>query len=300
VSSVGCAEEGRAVITRRTALAFGATALATRTLFADDARLVPACYVAHGSPMLAVDTKRGAELRAWAASMPKPTGVVALTPHWRARGVRIGHVGRGRALYSFPDFMRSKLPPNLDYASPDNTELARVVSDLLAPLEPSYDESRAGFDHTTWMPLMHMLPNADVPVVEIALPFAHDKDLFSLGKRLALLRLHGVMILASGNATHNLAAMAFDAPPTAKPAPWAEAFAAWIQKTLDARDVESMLDWRARAPNADLAHPDDGGHFRVMLVALGAVARGDSFSSARFPIAGFEGLAQSNLCVELA
>ncbi len=292
--------EGEAMISRRNLLAFGATALATRRLLADEARLVPAAYVAHGSPMLAVDAKRGAELRAWAASMPKPTGIVALTPHWRSRGVRIGHVGRGHALYSFPEFMKRNLPANLDYVTPDNAELAHVVSDLLAPLEPSFDGARAGFDHTVWMPLMHMFPNADVPVVEIALPFMNDSDLFALGRRLSLLRHRGVLVLASGNATHNLAAMDFGAPPATKPAPWAEAFDAWTQKTLASRDVPQLIDWRARAPSAELAHPDDGGHFRVMLVALGAVARGDSFASPKFPISGFDGATQSNLCVELA
>lgn len=290
-------------LTRRSLLALGAATLATRRLLADEVRLVPAAYVAHGSPMLAVDAKQGALLRAWGASMPKPTGIVALTPHWRARGVRLGHVGRGRALYSFPELMKQKLPPNLDYASPDNTELAHVVSDLLAPLEPSFDASRAGFDHTVWMPLMHMFPNADVPVVEIALPFTNDSDLFSLGRRLSLLRHRGVLVLASGNVTHNLAAMDFGAPP-APPAQWAEAFDAWTQKTLASRDVPQLIDWRARAPSAELAHPDDGGHFRVMLVALGAVAHqasgGDTFGSAKFPISGFEGAGQSNLCVELA
>jgi len=288
------------MITRRGVLAFGASTVVARKILADDARLVPACYVAHGSPMLAVDQKRGAELAQWAASMPKPTGIVALTPHWRSRGVRIGHVGRGRALYSFPAFMRRALPANLEYATPDNAELAHVVSDLLAPLDPTMDESRAGFDHTVWMPLMHMFPRADVPVVEIALPFVQENDLFSLGKRLSLLRLRGVMILASGNATHNLAAMSFGTTDARPPAPWAKEFDAWTRKTLEARDIPSMLAWRARAPNADLAHPDDGGHFRVMLVALGAVARGDAFSSARFPVGGFDGAAQSNLCVELA
>ena len=286
------------MISRRAVLAFGASAVATRRLLADESRLMPAAYVAHGSPMLAVDAKRGAELRRWAESMPRPTGIVALTPHWRARGLRIGHVGRGRALYSFPEFMRRSLPANLDYPTPNNAELAHVVSDLLAPLEPSFDESRAGFDHTVWMPLMHMFPKADVPVVEIALPFARDEDFVALGRRLSLLRYRGVLVLASGNATHNLAAIGMDA--TAKPAPWAAAFDAWAQKTLAARDVESMLDWRARAPSAELAHPDDGGHFRVMLVALGAVLRGETFGSATFPISGFEGATLSNLCVELA
>src|SRR6185369_15508429 len=107
----------------------------------------------------------------WGASLPKPTGIVAITPHYRSRGLRLGHVGKGKALYSFPSHMRSMLPADLDYATPDNTQLAHLVADLLAPLEPTFDEARAGFDHTTWMPLRHMFPDASAPVVEIAMPF---------------------------------------------------------------------------------------------------------------------------------
>ena len=278
-------------ITRRQALAFAGATVLTRRALAD--KPMPAGFVGHGSPMLAIDPVRSAELRAWGSKLPRPTGIVTMTPHYRARGLKIGHVGKGKALYSFPDFMKSKLPSNLDYPSPDNTELAHTVADLLAPLEPAFDESRAGFDHTTWMPLLHLFPNAPVPVVEIAMPFMQEKDLLTLGRRLSLLRHQGVFILASGSITHNLASMTLDG--SAAPRPFATAFDDWTEKTLLARDVDALVDWRKRAPNAELAHPDDGGHFRVMLVALGA-----SSGLASFPVTGMEMGAQSKRCIELA
>ncbi|HEY5374231.1 MAG TPA: hypothetical protein VIK01_11130 [Polyangiaceae bacterium] len=53
------------------------------------------------------------------------------------------------------------------------------------------------------------------------------------------------------------------------------------------------------APAPNLAHPDDGAHFRVLLVALGvALGKGGSLS-ASFPVTGFEG-SLSNRCVQLA
>ena len=280
-------------ISRRQVLAFaGATVLARRA-FANAP--MPAGFVGHGSPMLAIDPVRSAELRKWGAALPKPTGIVAITPHYRARGLKIGHLGKGKALYSFPDFMREKLPRDLDYPSPDNTQLAHTVADFLAPLEPSFDESRAGFDHTTWMPLRHLFPDAPAPVVEIAMPFMQESDLLKLGRRLAPLRHQGVFILASGSITHNLASMTFGASSPPPPRPFATAFDEWTEKTLLARDVDTILDWRKRAPGADLAHPDDGGHFRVLLVALGA-----SSGVASFPVTGMEMGAQSKRCVELA
>jgi 4,5-DOPA dioxygenase extradiol len=285
------------LVSRRHLLALAAFAAMSRRAFASEGPM-PAGYVGHGSPMLAIDPVRGAELRKWGAALPRPTGVVSLTPHYRARGLRIGHVGKGHALYSFPQFMQRALPSNLDYPSPDNQALAHIVADLLAPLEPTFDEGRGGFDHTTWMPLMHLFPQAQVPVVEIAVPFAEERELFSLGRRLAPLRQQGVFVLASGSATHNLASIDFRGE--RKTSPEFEAFDAWVAKTLTARDVPSLLDWRARGPNADLVHPDDGGHFRVLLVALGAVAHDDTFNAVRFPVEGFEMATQSKRCVELA
>ncbi|HSQ63819.1 MAG TPA: class III extradiol ring-cleavage dioxygenase [Polyangiaceae bacterium] len=296
--------ERAAVITRRQVLSLAAaSAVASlgRRAWATGEPM-PCAFVGHGSPRLAIDPVRGPELRAWGASLPQPRGVVVLTPHYRAEKLTIGHVGKGRGLYSFPAFMRSELPAGLDYPSPDNAALASTVRDLLAPLEPTVDPQRAGFDHTSWMPLHHMLPKADVPVVELALPFAPEAELFTLGKRLAPLRHEGVLILASGNATHNLASIDVHAatPANAPRAAWAVEFDAWLAKTLAARDVAALLDWRKRAPSAWLAHPDDGGHYRVMLVALGAAVGGaTTFESARFPVEGFEAPTLSKRCVEL-
>ena len=277
-------------LSRRHLLALGAAMGASRRVFADVAEM-PAAYVGHGSPLLATDPVRSAELRAWGQTLPRATGIISLTPHWRSRGLPIGHLGRGRALRSFPSFMDKLVPRSLDYPSPDNTALAHVVADLLAPLEPTFDAAREGFDHTTWMPLMHLYPGAPAPVVEIAMPFASDQDLFTLGRRLAPLRRQGVLILASGSMTHNLASIGERATP-----PWATAFDDWASSALAARDVASLLDWRSKAPNAELAHPDDGGHFRVMFVALGAVGEG---GTTRFPVRGFEAGSQSKRCVEL-
>jgi len=291
------------MISRRQILsmaAASATAALARRAHAAEGPM-PCAFVGHGSPRLVVDPVRGPELRAWGVSLPQPRGVVVLTPHYRARGLSLGHVGQGRGLYSFPESMRSSVPAGLDYPSPDNTALAATVRDLLAPLEPTVDAARAGFDHTTWMPLHHMLPKADVPVVEIALPFAQEAELFALGRRLAPLRHEGVLILASGNATHNLASISGEAAANASPAQWAADFDAWLAKTLAAKDVAALLDWRARAPSAWLAHPDDGGHYRVLLVALGAaVGGGSTFESVRFPIEGFETPTLSKRCIELS
>lgn len=284
---------------RRRVLAMGAAAAGSlawpsRARAADR---MPVIFVSHGGPQIAVDPVAKEELGRWGRSLPTPKGIVAVTPHYRAPGFEIGHVGRGKGRYDFP---RRFLPDlHADYTSPDNTALAARVSALLEAKGPvARSAGREGFDHTTWMPLLHLRPQADVPVVEIAMPFSTEQPLLDLGKALAPLRDEGVLVMASGGLTHNLASIDFDGPP--KLAPWAQAFDAWCEKTLLGKDTDALLAWR-REPSAALAHPDDGGHFRVLLVAVGAaIGSASSYVSAKFPVTGITMGTMSKRSAELA
>jgi 4,5-DOPA dioxygenase extradiol len=135
------------------------------------------------------------------------------------------------------------------------------------------------------MPLFHMLPAANVPLLELPMPLMRDPDLFAFGRALAPLRKAGIMILTSGTMTHNLAAA--NAKQT-QPAPWTREFDAWYVETAAASDIDGLINWR-KALAARLAHPDDGGHYRVSLIALGAaLGDGSALASLRYPLEGFD------------
>lgn len=255
---------------------------------------MPVAFVGHGAPSLGTDPVRGAALAAWGRALPRPTGVVALTPHYRSVGhAEIGAVGPGRALASFPRAFAAHAGPVV-YASPDNTALARKVEEAVPGIARSAD--RRGFDHTVWMPLKHLRPAADLPVVEVALPFAPDPELFALGRALAPLRRQGVLLLCSGNVVHNLAMIGDPRPPV----PWARRFDEWIAESLETHALDRIVDWRRAAPEPYLAHPDDGGHLDVLLVGLGAYAAFGATGAVRFPEVGFDPGSLSKRAIELA
>jgi 4,5-DOPA dioxygenase extradiol len=288
------------MITRRQLLGaaasiVGAASATARSASAQPGHRMPVAFVSHGGPMIAVDPVRGPALRAWGARIPKPRGVLAMTPHWGSRRLALGSTGRGIARYDFPRWLASKLPADLSYPSPPSEELAARVEALLRGVIPIERAQRDGLDHTTWMPLLHLFPAADVPVLEIAYPYVPEAEAFALGRRLSPLRDEGVLVLASGGMTHNLASIDLDAPPPTGIPAWSREFDAWATERLSAGDVGALLDWRRRAPAPDLAHPDDGGHFRVLLFALGAASAAPV--SATFPIADFE-LGLSMRCVD--
>jgi 4,5-DOPA dioxygenase extradiol len=279
-----------------------ATSPSTRASTEPDPIGTPVLYVSHGSPLFMPGNEaRRSELAAWgAASLQRPRGIIVMTPHYgsrvRAGRLEIGRVGTGVALVDLPPVLARRLPPNLAYATPSNEELARQVEDALGGPDAVVRGDRPGFDHTTWMPLACLFPKADVPVLEVAYPYVPERDLFALGARLAPLRHHDVVFVASGQATHNLA-MPFGG--TAAPPGWSVDFDAWFAERVSSNDVDALLDWRAKAPAADLAHPDDGGHYRVLLAALGVALTGPyAATSAGFPVRGFE-WSMSKRCVEL-
>ncbi len=281
------------------ALAAGA-ALPLRVFAQAATAATPALFVSHGSPLLAADPIRGPELRTLGASLPKPRGILALTPHYRSRHFELGALGPGRAGYTFPRGLVRALPPNLQYPSPANDALAARVTDLLSGAYSLQKSQQRVLNHTTWMPLYHLFPSADVPVLELAHPYVSERELLTLGARLAPLRDEGVLIMSSGGATHNLAAFSPGAPAGGPVPAWAREFDAWLAKTLGHSDVDALIDYRERAPAVELAHPDDGDHYNVMLIALGAaLGTRSSLRRCEAPIVGFEDGGMSKRCVVL-
>jgi 4,5-DOPA dioxygenase extradiol len=261
----------------------GALASVVRPLRAASAR-PPVLYVSHGAPIFAInDPARISELRAWGSHLPKPRGILAMTPHYGSRRLEVGTTGRGFAMYDLPEFIKRLVPPGLAYETPASEGLATRVDALLGSGTPLARGDRGGFDHTTWMPLKCLFPDADVPVLELAYPYVAEAEAFAIGRRLAPLRDEGILFVASGGMTHNLAAMDIGAEPPA----WTREFDTWATERIAAKDVDALIDWRARAPAVNLAHPDDGGHYRVLLVALGVALAGGA-ARVTFPVTGFE------------
>jgi 4,5-DOPA dioxygenase extradiol len=135
------------------------------------------------------------------------------------------------------------------------------------------------------MPLYYLYPGAPTPVLEVSFQYRPDRELFALGRALAPLRREGIVFLASGGMTHNLAQMSEH---VANVPSWSSDFDAWAAEALERRNIDALLDWRAKAPAVDLAHSDDGGHFRVLLFALGVATANGDYRQVRFPMTGFD------------
>jgi 4,5-DOPA dioxygenase extradiol len=119
-----------------------------------------------------------------------------------------------------------------------------------------------------------MYPSADIPVLEISVQPGRDASWhYRVGEALAPLKDENVLIIGSGNFTHNLS-KAFRGHHQQAPA-WVSAFAEWIADKVKDDDVQSLLDWQRAAPYAQQNHPTPE-HFLPFFVALGAAKNSES------------------------
>lgn len=244
---------------------------------------MPVLFIGHGSPLNAIEDNRWSRgFRALAALLPRPRAILAVSAHWYVNGTYVTGNERPETIHDFGGF-----PPALyamTYPAPGDTALARRVVRLLGETR-AFVRTDWGLDHGTWSVLTHLVPKADVPVVQLSIDYglpaaAH----LAIGRALAALREEGVLVLGSGNVVHNLrhAMTSAHRGETATPG-WAEAFDADVAQALAQHDG----DFLARAAEGDAfrtAHPTPD-HYLPLLYAAGAARPDDAV---RFPVTGFD------------
>jgi len=228
------------------------------------------------------DPNKRREFRQWAQAMPKPAAILVISAHWETSDLESGTVATRELMYDFRGF-----PPELyqvQYAAPGAPQLAQRVKALFQEhIGRDTRQSDRGWDHGVWTPLVLMYPDADIPVLQIGLPIgAAPEQLFNLGEALAPLRDEGILIIGSGQITHNLSALGAADSPVVE---WARAFDAWCKETLDARDWDRLCDYPGSAPELRMNHPTEE-HFRPLLMVAGAASA--ALDAVQYPIAGFE------------
>jgi len=212
-------------------------------------------------------------LKTLAASLPaRPRAILMVSAHWRTAGEFAVTAGEQPELiydyYGFPEHTYQ-----LTYPAPGAPALATQVETMLthAGLN-SRQDGRRGFDHGMFIPLKLMFPDADIPVVQLALrddldPAAH----LAAGQALAPLRDEGVLIVGSGMSFHNMRGYG-DARFTAP----SEAFDDWLTRAVEAEAQQrhaALSNW-GQAPHAHQCHPaGDEEHLIPLLVAAGAAGR---------------------------
>lgn len=232
----------------------------------------PVLFISHGAPTFAIEPGvLGPQLRALGQRLGDVRAVLVVSPHWQTRDVQVMTTQQPETVHDFGGFPSALY--DLQYPAPGQPELANAAARLLAAAGFSTGvDTRRGLDHGAWVPLYHLLPDAQVPVFQVSMPASLTAaQAVELGRALAPLRSQGVVIIGSGSMTHNL--NEFRQGHT-RPEAYAQAFAAWVRAAVEAHAETSLVSYRTEAPHAVRAHPTDE-HFLPLLVALGARQDGD-------------------------
>ena len=230
---------------------------------------LPSLFVSHGAPTYALEPgEAGRQLERLGRALPRPRAVLVMSPHWITRGIALTAAPAPQTIHDFGGF-----PPELyrlQYPAPGNPQLARAAAELLAAAGRAASlEPNRGLDHGAWVPLMHIFPSADVPVVQLSMPADLDPAAaWDLGKVLAPLAGEGVLIVGSGSLTHNLYEIRAGHDQVER---YAVEFADWMREAALARDRKRLVHALELAPHARRAHPTPD-HYLPLPFAAGAAA----------------------------
>lgn len=247
---------------------------------------MPTLFIGHGSPMNAIQKNSFTEfLSGLPKNLPVPKAILAVSAHWETRGSRVLKLERPQTIHDFGGFPQALF--QVQYPAPGSLSIAdRIVG--LTKLHQVEADSTWGLDHGTWSVLRHIYPLANIPVLQLSLNQNMTfSDHLSLASELKPLRDEGILILGSGNITHNLRRVVWEE--NAQDVDWAVEFDTMIKTALTERNDDLLLQKDPKyKPLWSMAHPSLE-HYVPLLYAYGS---SDKNEKAQFV---FEGMQMGSL-----
>ncbi len=231
--------------------------------------MTPALFIAHGSPMLAVEEDPYARfLHTLGLEFPRPKAVVLFSAHWLSAVQRVSEVHQYDTIYDFAGFPDELC--KIQYPASGERQISKIIEELFEQNGVVYAvEEKRGLDHGAWVVLRLLYPDADAPVVALSInPRLAPEEQYRIGKALRGLRENGVLLIGSGGTVHNLRALRWEDDASDE---WAVQFDDWLGDRLKRWDLDELFHYERLAPHANLAVPHNGSeHIAPLFYAMGA------------------------------
>ncbi|MCH8317477.1 MAG: 4,5-DOPA dioxygenase extradiol [Bacteroidetes bacterium] len=254
---------------------------------------MPVLFCGHGSPMNAIeDNDFTKSLEKLAAGIPTPRAILCISAHWLTRGTYVNGSVNPKMIYDFSGFPQELY--KVQYPSHGSPALAKEVQSLVKKTEVKWDTDW-GYDHGTWAILRRLYPKADIPLFQMSIDYYKPAQYhYDLARELTSLREKGVLIIGSGNITHNLSIFDFS-DINAKPFDWAVEFDEKIKDALLDGNYQALIDYRNWGKISKLAHPTPD-HYYPLIYSIALREKNETIT---FPYEGFHHASASMRCVRI-
>jgi 4,5-DOPA dioxygenase extradiol len=221
--------------------------------------MMPVMFIGHGSPMNAIEDNVYSNEWKCIGKLYKPKGILMISAHWETAGTRIQSAKFPKKIddmYGFPKELYDLKYP----VSGDEYLTKRVIELTGADIDDNW-----GIDHGAWSILVHMFPDADVPVVQMSVnKELSNQEKYDLGNKLRVLREDGYMIIGSGNVVHSFKYMNM----SGKSADFAITFDDAIEEAIKSGNQEKCIDYEKLSGAFESVPTSE--HYDPLLYILGA------------------------------
>ncbi|GGA52102.1 DODA-type extradiol aromatic ring-opening family dioxygenase [Paenibacillus physcomitrellae] len=228
---------------------------------------MPSLFIAHGSPMLALeDSAYTAYLQRLGRRLPVPKAIAIFSAHWDDPQQLLTDADRYEAIHDFYGYPEELY--QIRYSIPGDRKIAYEVQNLFQQSNLKFKTvPDRGLDHGAWVVLRRLYPDAEIPALELSIDSKRSPmEQYEIGKMLAALRDKGVLIIGSGALVHNLRLSGDNGP-----VPQVEAFDQWVSDKISQWNLSELFRFDKLAPNVRDAVPSYAAeHFCPLFYAMGA------------------------------
>lgn len=139
----------------------------------------------------------------------KPDAIVVFSAHWEENKISIQSGSEHELFFDYYGFPEEAY--KIKYPCKGDSDLANEIFRVLCEnnIECKLDSKRP-YDHGSYIPLIMMYPNADIPVIQVSLNHNLDPQIhIDLGMSLRPLKEKNILFVGSGFSFHNMQAFDF-------------------------------------------------------------------------------------------
>lgn len=234
-------------------------------------------YISHGGGPLPILGDASHDLmvefmKKLPSKLHKPEAIVVFSAHWEEDVIKVQSHKKPDMLYDYYGFPEASY--HLKYDCAGNPELAKKIKESFNNygIQCELSEDRP-YDHGSYIPLMLMYPQAEIPVIQVSLSHSLSAQThYDMGKALQDLMDHNILWIGSGFSFHNMRAFDFSGSNTVdqKNDVFQEALInICSNESFTSKKRNALLEWN-QLEGARYCHPREE-HLLPLHVCMGLV-----------------------------